>query len=146
MRKIKILKDTPFNKEGDIIDVKEFREKYTYICTRSTSDEDLLKYLLREHSHYVLHPHEKAMGQWFTTTEEAEEFTESNLPLSFIYEGLYYTKEMDGLFHIWTNPAQRALREDAIYKILPKQVEQILKNAQYKQEILYCTNYVNKKL
>lgn len=146
MRKIKILKDTPFNKEGDIIDIKEFRSKYDYICSKGTTDEELLNYILREHSHYVLHPHDKEMGQWFTITTELDKVTIDNIPLAFIHEDLYYTKEFgSGIYHVWSSPSQKALQSPFRIISINKALE-LLNSAKFKQEILYCTDYRNKQL
>jgi len=43
--KIKILKDTPFNKAGDEIPISEFRLRYSYICTSNVTDKELSNYL-----------------------------------------------------------------------------------------------------
>lgn len=42
---IEILENTPFDKKGVFLSLKEFRLKYNYICTLGFSDEDLIHYL-----------------------------------------------------------------------------------------------------
>lgn len=42
---IKILKDTPFDKAGDVISISAFRAKYGYTCSTTTSDKDLVAYI-----------------------------------------------------------------------------------------------------
>lgn len=42
---IEILENTPFDKKGVFLSIKEFRLKYNYICTLGVSDEDLIHYL-----------------------------------------------------------------------------------------------------
>jgi hypothetical protein len=40
--KIKVLKDTPFNKAGTELSISDFRVNYNYICTNDVSDDDLI--------------------------------------------------------------------------------------------------------
>jgi hypothetical protein len=42
---IEILENTPFDKKGVFLSLKEFRLKYNYICTLGVNDEDLIHYL-----------------------------------------------------------------------------------------------------
>ena len=40
--KIKVLKDTPFDKAGTELSISDFRVNYNYICTNDVSDDDLI--------------------------------------------------------------------------------------------------------
>jgi len=43
-KEIKILKDTPFHKAGTQLSIIDFRAAYGWICTNSTTNEELIKY------------------------------------------------------------------------------------------------------
>jgi hypothetical protein len=142
MKKIKILKDTPFHKKGDEIKVKEFRRFYTAVCSNNTDDDELLAFLTRERSNYILKKEDCTLGEWFQVNSEPEVFP----PLAFIHEDMYYTKELDGMYHGWTSPSEKALGTNCKRTMSIGTAEHMIRSAQYKQEILYCTNNVNKKL
>lgn len=89
--RIKILKDTPFNLAGEVLKLADFRQIYNYICTNSTSNEELVKYIKDWKSYPALKQTTKyCINEWFEVIELEE------LPLEFIHEGIYYTKDMDG--------------------------------------------------
>jgi hypothetical protein len=150
--RIEILKDTPFDKKGTILKLLDFRVKYGWICTTSTTNEELIKYLKTEHKilwstskppegkEYQLY-----IGEWFKVIE-----LEDLEPLRFIYEGAYYTKGFDGMYHCWRSPEHFSLsfcgNEQPIAKITISEVRKMIEQARFKQHILYCTNNVNKKL
>jgi len=150
--RIEILKDTPFDKKGTILKLLDFRVKYGWICTTSTTNEELIKYLKTEHKtlwstskppegkEYQLY-----IGEWFKVIE-----LEDLEPLQFIYEGTYYTKGFDGMYHCWRSPEHFSLsfcgNEQPIAKITISEVRKMIEQARFKQHILYCTNNVNKKL
>lgn len=150
--RIEILKDTPFDKKGAILKLIDFRAKYGWICTNSTTNEELVRYLKTEHitlwstskppegREYQLY-----IGEWFKVIE-----LEDLEPLQFIYEGAYYTKGFDGMYHCWRSPEHFSLsfcgNEQPIAKITISEVRKMIEQARYKQHILYCTNNVNKKL
>lgn len=52
MKKIVILQDTPFDKEGDVLDIKEFRLKYGYFSTSSATDSEVIEHIERERKLY----------------------------------------------------------------------------------------------
>lgn len=91
---------------------------------------------------------------WFHPEDYPEYWkkVEEILPLAFIYEGLYYTKELDGVYHIWANPQQRQLflKGDKTQNPLgTKQVNAVrslIEDVKYTQTIPYFTNSVNNKL
>lgn len=146
--RIKILKDTPFNLAGDILKLADFRQIYNYICTNSTSNEELVKYIKDWKSYPALKQTTKyCINEWFEVIE-----LEDLEPLAFIYEGVYYTKEMDGFYHSWANPQQRNLfmkgdkTQSPISKEYISTIRIMIENAKYKQEIPYYTNSVNNKL
>lgn len=62
---IKILKDTPFDIAGAELSIVNFRAKYGWICTNSTTDEELIKYLEGEWKLNQPRPHQKHIGDWF---------------------------------------------------------------------------------
>lgn len=150
--RIEVLKDTPFDKKGTILKLLDFRAKYGWICTTSTTNEELIKYLKTEHKTlwstskppegkgYQLY-----IGEWFKVIE-----LEDLEPLQFIYEGAYYTKGFDGMYHCWRSPEHFSLsfcgNEQPIAKITISEVKKMIEQARFKQHILYCTNNVNKKL
>lgn len=70
MSKIKILKDTPFDKKGTLLSIADFRLKYSYVCTKSTSDDDLVTYLRKERELYQLKGGLEVIGQWFSVEKE----------------------------------------------------------------------------
>ena len=146
--RIKILKDTPFNLLGDVLKLSEFRQKYDYICTKDTTNEELVKYIKDYKSFPALKQTTKyCISDWFEVLE-----LEDLEPLAFIYEGVYYTKEMDGFYHSWANPQQRNLflkgdkSQSPISKEYISTIRFMIESAKYKQDIPYYTNSVNNKL
>jgi hypothetical protein len=146
--RIKILKDTPFNIAGDILKLTNFRYIYNYICADSITNEELVKYIKDWKSYPVLKQTTKyCINEWFEVIE-----LEDLEPPTFIYEGLYYTKEMDGFYHVWANPQQRNLfmNGDKAQKPIAMEcistIRSIVERAKYKQEIPYYTNSINNKL
>lgn len=146
--RIKILKDTPFNLAGDFLKLEDFRQVYNYICTNSATNEELVKYIKDWKSHPALKQNIKCcINEWFEVIE-----LEDLEPLAFIYEGVYYTKEMDGFYHSWANPQQRHLfmkgdeTQSPISKEYISTIRIMIESAKYKQEIPYYTNSVNNKL
>lgn len=80
MYKVKILDHTPFNKEGDVLTIDEFRKIYGHICSSSTSNMEVIEYLKNERSCYLndiiglANRNEKPLrsytGYWFEVIEE----------------------------------------------------------------------------
>lgn len=69
--KIKILKDTPWDKAGTELSIGAFRLKYGYICTRDVSDEDLIHYMKDFKSHPILSQTQGVcVSEWFELIEE----------------------------------------------------------------------------
>ena len=66
-------------------------------------------------------------------------------PLQCIVEDVYYTKELDGLYHMWTSPSAYKLNQ-SIGMITIPQMRKLISESKHIKEILYCTNDVNKKL
>jgi len=94
---IKVLKDTPFDKSGAVITLYEFKKKYSWAFISSLRDDGIIEYLMRE---FNLAKNDKtdcnSIGTYFepiTTLEEC--------PLTFIHNGLIYSKELDGTWHIY---------------------------------------------
>lgn len=146
--KIKILKDTPWNLAGDIMGIKEFRLKYDYICTKDTSDLDLIHYIKDYKSYPALNQTTKyRISDWFQVVESID-----LEPLAFVYEDLWYIKEMDGMYHVYVSPMFYAEHIktgnsfNEVRKIHISEARKLIQDAKYRKEILYCTNNVNKKL
>lgn len=67
--KVKILKDTPFDEEGSCIDLKEFRNKYSYLFINDTSDSELIQYLKDERKLQIEAHFRNQIGDWFEPIE-----------------------------------------------------------------------------
>jgi hypothetical protein len=146
--RIKILKDTPFNLAGDILELKEFRLKYNYICLNQVSDEDLIRYI----KDYASYPQIKQMSkynvsEWFQVVEEVD-----LEPLAFVHEDLWYIKMMDGWYHVFVSPMFYAEQiknggtANEIKRVCVAEVRKLITKAKFRKNIMYCTNNVNKKL
>lgn len=145
--RIKIVKDTPFNLAGDMLKLADFRQIYNYICTNSTSNEELVKYIKDWKSYPALKQTTKyCINEWFEVIE-----LEDLEPLQFIYEGAYYTKGFDGMYYCWRSPEHFSLsftnsNEMPLNKIHISEARRLIETAKFKKQILYCTNNVNKQL
>ena len=64
MSKIKILKDTPFDKKDDVLSIIDFRAKYGWIVTNTTSDKELMIYL-KEWQTLPKTQNTINVGEWF---------------------------------------------------------------------------------
>lgn len=67
--KVKILKDTPFDREGESITLKEFRNRYGYVFTDDTSDSELVEFLKTERKLQLESPFHHQIGDWFEVIE-----------------------------------------------------------------------------
>jgi hypothetical protein len=79
MKKIKVLKDTPFNMKDDVISVKEYREKYKYsIVDVVVPDEEILEYIQHERDAVRNNPvtisKKPFMGEFFEVVEIQDPF------------------------------------------------------------------------
>jgi hypothetical protein len=79
MKKIKVLKDTPFNMKDDVISVKEYREKYKYsIVDVVVPDEEILEYIQHERDVVRNNPvtisKKPFMGEFFEVVEIQDHF------------------------------------------------------------------------
>jgi hypothetical protein len=134
MYKIKILKDTPFDKANAELTIQNFRLKYNYLCTNNTTDIQLINYLRQEYAIY-------AQNAYFQVIE----IVELHLPLCFVYEDLWYVKEMDGMYHVYTTPITKEI--NTFVKIISQpEARQIISNSKYKNNVLVCTNFVNRQM
>ena len=146
--KVKILKTTPFDVAGTELTLSEFRLKYGYICSNGVTDTQLIEYLKSYRSHPVLKQQaDDCVTDWFLLLE-----IENLEPLHFIYEGMYYTKEFDGFYHVWGSPQQYNLfkqgdkNQRSVATLNIATVREMLTAAKYKQIIPYYTNSVHNKL
>lgn len=148
--RIKILKDTPFHRERTVLSLVDFRAAYSWICTASTTTEQLIKYLqtdwrLVENQKI---PYQKNIGEWFQVIEVFEEE-----PLVFVHEDLWYVKGFDGMYAVFVSPMfykeyidHNRTQSACVKKIHIQEARTLIKEAKFKKNILYCTNDVNKKL
>lgn len=141
--RVKILRETPFDKIGAELKISDFRLKYGYICSKDVSNAELISYLLQEEA---LNKRNLVKDMWFEVIEIAV------LPLAFIHEDTYYTKELDGMYHAWSSPSHKALflspvnYPPPLRSICIGEAQKLVESSKYQQKILYCTNSVNKKL
>lgn len=145
--RVKILKDTPFHFKGEELKLIDFRAVYNWICTSSTTNEQLVNYIKSEYKtiwstskppdnrRYQLH-----IGEWFEIIE-----LQDLEPLQCIIEDVYYTKGFDGMYHMWTSPSAFKLN-NSIGKITIPEMRKLIEDSKFKQEIVYYTNDINKKL
>lgn len=71
--KIKILKDTPFDKKGVKLSILDFSRKYNYLYTGSMSNIDVINHLKRERKFYnenITPIDNNYIGSWFEVIEE----------------------------------------------------------------------------
>jgi hypothetical protein len=137
---IKILLKTPFDTVGNIVSISEFREKYGHVCTKNTTDEELFSYLEREFLLAQKTPELNVIGHWFQVIE----IKPKEPPLFFIYNDLYYSKEMDGLYHVFQSPTHYKDGQ-RLYRISISEALELIHKAKYMRNVLYCTDDVNKK-
>ncbi len=142
MYKIKILKDTPFDKANTELTIQIFRLKYNYLCTNNTTAIQLINYLRQEYAIC-------AQNAYFQVIEIDE------LPLCFVYEDLWYVKEIDGMYHSYITPSIKEHcdmnfnmgdRGLSIKTISEYEARQIISNSKYKNNVLVCTNFVNRQM
>jgi len=145
--RIEILKDTPFHKKGEQLKLIDFKMAYGWICTTTTTNEELVRYLKTEWKFNQIREYQKQIGEWFKVVEII------NLePLSFIYEDIYYFKDFDGMYSGYSSPTHKKEYESVlkssppIIRISIPEVRSLIENTKFKQQVLYCTNDVNKKL
>jgi len=125
--KIRVIKDTPFDLEGTMLSISDFRLKYSYICTKDLSDEKLISYLKSKPSYIMV---------FFELVEDV---------LDFIYEGFLYSKQMDGTFHKF-HPGWPINKENSLDAIDIPTAEAIIRKARFKKEILYLSDKIETKL
>lgn len=67
--KIKVLKDTPFDKAGTELSISDFRIKYNYICTNDVSNSKLIAYLKNEWELQNSYYSDSTIANWFEVIE-----------------------------------------------------------------------------
>lgn len=97
--KIKILKNTPFDKEGNVISFDNFKQKYGYISNNCT-DKEIIRFLLTERNLY-LSMNDKNSGNYTGSYFEVQLYVDS-LPDRFMYENELYTKRSDDSFYTYS--------------------------------------------
>jgi len=69
-KKIKVVKTTPFDEEGTLLTIEEFRLRYGYICAVCDSDEELVDYIQTYTSHPALRQTKQfTVSEWFKVEE-----------------------------------------------------------------------------
>ena len=144
--RIEILKDTPFHKKGEQLKLIDFRTAYGWICTNTTTNEQLITYLKTEWKLNQPKEYQKTIREWFEVIE-----LENLEPLSFIFEDIFFTKGFNGMYQGWTSPSHYELHNCnnnvmPVIQLSIPEVRNIIETSKYKKQILYCTNHVNKKL
>jgi hypothetical protein len=138
MEKIRIIKDTPFDKVGTELTIHDFRSKYSYICTKNTTDEELICYL--KHEYYNI------FSLWFEVIETSE------LPLCFVHEDIWYVKEMDGMYSGYISPSgkEHMYREldtsVVVRRITMRDAQDLISTSKYKNMVPVYTNFVNRQM
>ena len=69
MKKIKVLKDTPFDKKDTLLTPEEFSKKYNYVYVREKTDLQLFTYLEQEYKLEQETP-KYGIGSWFQVVED----------------------------------------------------------------------------
>ena len=144
---IKILKDTPFHSAGTELNIQDFRAAYGWICTNSTTNDQLIKYLEVEWKFNQVKPYQKDIGDWFQVVEKFEEE-----PLCFVHEDLWYVKDFDGMYTAFVSPMFKEKWVDVkkhesacVKRITIPEARRLIQESKYKNTVLVCTNYVNKQ-
>jgi hypothetical protein len=68
------------------------------------------------------------------------------LPLFFIHEGIYYTKEFDGFYYSWKSLTDYFNKKNFLNKLQIREVRILLEESRFKQTICYYTNSADKRL
>ena len=135
--RIEILQDTPFDKKGTILSIKDFKLKYSYICAETVSESELFDYI----NLFTLYPN-NTIDLWFKTIQIGNPISKV---LESIIDGILYVKDFDGYYsgYIVGNEIKP---ENCISKISMSKFEKSVINSKFSEPIWYCTNNVNKKL
>ena len=140
MKKIKILKDTPFNTANSVLSVKDFRLVYGYICSKDVTDDELFAYIEGWKTSPVV---PNNFGNWFEVVEELN--STEDVPLEFIHEGLLYSKQLDGYWHKFIVGAEIKI-ENSLGSVSQRDAYERIKRSKFNKLVLYTTNQVGKKL
>ena len=135
--KIKILKDTPFDIKGTVLTVGEFRLKYNYICSSTVKDEELFNYLKQEKELNNKMPHSHSISEWFQPVDELE--------LSAIINGVIYSKQIDGVYHMFM-PGAAIIKENSIGRITPAEFKSLKEKQHHRVNIDYYYSHPNCKV
>jgi len=152
---IKILKDTPFHKAGTELSIIDFRAAYGWICTSTTTNEELIKYIETEHKNIwstskppANREYQLYIRDWFQVIEKFE-----LEPLVFVYEDLWYVKDFDGMYVVFVSPMfykeyleHGKTASACVKRITIPEARELISKSKYKKHIMYCTNDINKKM
>ena len=110
--KIKILKNTPFDREGNVISFDNFKQKYSYISSGCT-DKELVRYLLKERTLY-LDLNDKSPGNHTGSYFEVQLYVDL-LPNRFMYEDELYIRQADDSFYTYSESVKVIItKEEAL--------------------------------
>lgn len=138
---IKVLRETPFHKVSQILSIKDFKLAYGgWITTSNTTDSELIDYIETEWKLNQKSSFKSGIGCWFQVIDSF-----NDEPLQCIVEDVYYTKEVNGMYHMWTSPSAYELKQ-SIGMITIAEMKNRIAKSSFKITILYCTNAVNKQL
>jgi len=132
MIKIKVLKDTPFDKADTVLRVSDFRLKYSYFFSGCVTDEEAVNYIKEWHAKNR-HAYASGIADWFDVVSEVI------IPLDFICDGIIYHRAFDG-FYLMFNVGAQVIPENSIGSIAVHSAETLFKSRQFSRLVPYCTN------
>lgn len=133
--KIHVLRSTPYHRVGETLSPIEFAKCY-YLPGDSQPPASDDPDVCRERTIAVL----RVMHQGFFMVEDEDE-----LPLEFLYNGMIYAKQLDGMYHTFL-PNQPRIPSESHGCIMPVQARELIAGSRFKGHILLCTNDRNVKV
>jgi hypothetical protein len=132
--KIKILKDTPFDLAGTVLNIADFRLKYNYISTRNVTDDELVHYIKDYKSFPALSQTKNyCISDWF----EVIEIKKNNFKVG---DWVWHEKEKKAFtivhYHL-TNNFQKEWRPNYISLEAANTFVEIYKRLATQEEIKY---------
>jgi len=110
--KIRILKNTPFDTEGNVISFDNFKQKYSYISSGCT-DKELVRYLLKERNLYNMNC-DKTIKNFIGSYFEVQLYVDS-VPNRFMYEDELFIRQVDDSFYTYSGNVKGIItREEAL--------------------------------
>lgn len=137
--KVIILQDNPVHKKGTELDTDEFFNNYKGLSSYYTT-ESFFDWFSRQMAEDCENNKTNGLHIWFKIKKNEEE-----LPLCFLFEDYFYSKDLSGAYTVWSSPSHYATRKNPIMIVTIPDVQKMLKNVLIKRTILQCTNNVNKQ-